>query len=864
MSYLHTRGQQIKVLAQIYRDVIHTGYFIPYKDKNNAIIDPYLGALVQDPTPGNYDDVPIFDFESLYPCMIILMNICYTTLLREGDPTPDSECNLVRRNEHRGCPHDHSGKKIKKDKVLCCDITYRFRKVKFLPDGTRIGEGVMPKLERNLMVERKAVKKEMAKYEAMVKSAEGKATDDDVAFYAKMGWYVTAPSGEKGILPAPGSLTPDELFIIKTMVKVLNAKQLALKVSANSAYGALGAQKGFLPFVPGASSVTAMGRLLITEAINYIRRSYPGINANGFTDWMMARLVYGDTDSCLIKFMHIFGREAFLHGLAVAAQTTHYLRMWSMELPEGYEVGSGVHRARLDKYGKTKLSPDDVMVGARSKAAMELLSDEEKVLCHRYDYNPINLQFENLYSRLIMLSKKRYMTHTTNSKGEMSGKSKKGTVTARRDGSQFLRDIYNEFSEGVLKKDPETEVMYRLYDRVLALFTRQVQMANFVVVKGIKSVISYANKTPQGAYLARDGTTTFHTDNPLDSRLVYKNLPHLNLALKIMKRGDEVLPNTRMEYVYIENLSAKTSSDQTEDYDYYRENKAAEGFRIDNFFYLSSIENPMQELINVSYARPNILYESLEAALDRATSEADSTAIRECLGMHVKVWSAVAPPTVEKVVVGWAALGLKRPIPPPPARVYVTRRLAVLKNNAILRSMRLSTVDPDDRRYLSPEDHPELKTLALRAKSRDVMVRLKKQYRLGHIYEYRPQNRGEVIKLVTKEQRVKMMLTREVVHSKTKYPRETIVEMVASYRDGIDASTIDLKAETKARSKVNHIWSYDVRLPERGGEEGAVIHVERTDLAPFYVKDSRVIEQMHQAHKLKRRVNDDLLEVFSE
>lgn len=882
MSYLHTRGQQIKVLAQIYRDVVHSGFFIPFKDKDKAIVDPYLGALVQDPTPGNYDDVPIFDFESLYPCMIILKNICYTTLLREGDPTPDSECNLVRRSEHRGCPHDHSGKKIKKDKVLCCDVTYRFRKVKFLPDGTRIGEGVMPKLERNLMVERKAVKKEMAKYEAMVKSAEGKATDDDVAFYAKMGWYVVTPSGEKGILPAPGSVTPEELFILKTMVKVLNAKQLALKISANSAYGALGAQMGFLPFVPGASSVTAMGRLLITEAINYILRSYPGVDANGFADWMKARLVYGDTDSCLIKFMHIFGREAFLHGLAVAARTTHYLRMWSMELPEDFEVGSGALRARLDKYGRDKLSPDDVLVGGRSKAAMALLTDEEKVWCHQYDYNPINLQFENLYSRLLMLSKKRYMTHTTNSKGVVAGKSKKGTVTARRDGSQFLRDIYNEFSEGVLKKDSEEEVMSKFYDRVLALFTRQVPMANFVIVKGIKSVISYAKKNPEGQYVDRQGKV-FHTIDPLDPRLVYKNLPHLNLALKIMRRGDEVLPNTRMEYVYIEVQGAKTASDQTEDYDFYRENKASEGFRIDHFHYLDSIENPMQELINVSFARPWVLYEPLEEALIRATSEADPNLIFGLSKMHRKIWSAPpGPPVTDGSVVGWAALsslpggaalssspgraalpgGAARGGGPRP-RVYKATKLAVLKNNAILESMRLSALDPDNPDLLSAADYPELKNLALRFKSKDVMTRLKKQYRLGHVYEYRPANRGEVVKMVIKEQRVKMMLTRAITHRKTSYPRGTIVEMVASYRDGVDSSTIDFKAEAKAKSKIKHIWSYDVRLPGEGGVEGEVIHVERKDLAPFYLKDSRVVAQMYQAHSLKRKLNDEMVALFS-
>lgn len=71
---------------------------------------------------------------------------------------------------------------------------------------------------------------------------------------------------------------------------VLDKRQLAYKVSANSMYGAMGVTKGYLPFLPGAMCTTAKGRQSIQRAANFIQTKYKG------------KLIYGDTDSIYCHF----------------------------------------------------------------------------------------------------------------------------------------------------------------------------------------------------------------------------------------------------------------------------------------------------------------------------------------------------------------------------------------------------------------------------------------------------------------------------------------------------------------------------------------------------------------------------------
>ena len=305
LSFLHTRGQGIKTIAQLLRETKKERIVIPHIENTS---EKYQGAIVLKAVPGCYDDVMLLDFQSLYPSMIIAYNICYTTFCK--NPTaPDSEYHVLTFSEHNGCEHDILKRK---EKVFCYDKVYRYKKPQVLFDSAGKpyldGEGLLPKLERSLLKQRKDVKVEMEKANATTKMNNGKVTQKDLDFYKKIGW----PIIEKGSL----SKTESENTEIKGIVT--NAVQLALKISANSAYGLLSnRQGGYANMTECAESVTAMGRNTITDAIEFILKR-----------WKDSEIFYGDSvtgDTPLIviiqgnlKVIPISDLEIYLHGEWIA------------------------------------------------------------------------------------------------------------------------------------------------------------------------------------------------------------------------------------------------------------------------------------------------------------------------------------------------------------------------------------------------------------------------------------------------------------------------------------------------------------------------------------------------------------------
>lgn len=81
ISYLFTRGQQIKVASQLYRKAAEHDLLIPV-DRVKATDEKYEGAVVIEPTRGYYTDpVATLDFASLYPSIMMAHNLCYSTLV---------------------------------------------------------------------------------------------------------------------------------------------------------------------------------------------------------------------------------------------------------------------------------------------------------------------------------------------------------------------------------------------------------------------------------------------------------------------------------------------------------------------------------------------------------------------------------------------------------------------------------------------------------------------------------------------------------------------------------------------------------------------------------------------------------------
>jgi DNA polymerase delta subunit 1 len=89
---------------------------------------------------------------------------------------------------------------------------------------------------------------------------------------------------------------------------VLNAKQLAIKVSMNSIYGFTGATVGALPCLGISQSVTGCGRQMIEQTQRHAQEMFN------------CEIIYGDTDSCYVIFPEPVDQDGTLTTLFKVAQ----------------------------------------------------------------------------------------------------------------------------------------------------------------------------------------------------------------------------------------------------------------------------------------------------------------------------------------------------------------------------------------------------------------------------------------------------------------------------------------------------------------------------------------------------------------
>jgi DNA polymerase delta subunit 1 len=187
MGYLLSRGQQIKVVSQLYRQAKKEGLLIPY-NRSRQSEETYEGAFVIPPKPGFYDKpIATLDFTSLYPSIMMAHNLCYSTLLRKSDTQTMSTDSY----------------EISPSPTADCFVKPSVKK------------GVLPRILEDLIAARTKAKNDLKNEKDPLKRA------------------------------------------------VLDGRQLALKVSANSVYGFTGASVGQLPCFEISSSVTAYGRKMI-------------------------------------------------------------------------------------------------------------------------------------------------------------------------------------------------------------------------------------------------------------------------------------------------------------------------------------------------------------------------------------------------------------------------------------------------------------------------------------------------------------------------------------------------------------------------------------------------------------------------
>jgi DNA polymerase delta subunit 1 len=273
---IFTRGQGVKIESLIFKFCHNANLtivtqtstpfnYVPVEGEQEAQ-DSYEGAIVLDPTPGFYTKSPIgvCDFASLYPSTIESENISYDSLLWTKDYD-------LKGNEVKTSGYGDLAKYQKLGEAMGCrwiDISFDIWKAdpedmrkqpKKIKIGTRVcryaqypgnRKAALPRIVQGLLAARAAKRAEIKKESDPFRKA------------------------------------------------LLDAEQLAYKLTANSLYGQLGSGVFKVRLQHLAASVTAYGRKQILFAKAAIEKFY-GPDAKD--PRCSAFVVYGDTDSLFVE-----------------------------------------------------------------------------------------------------------------------------------------------------------------------------------------------------------------------------------------------------------------------------------------------------------------------------------------------------------------------------------------------------------------------------------------------------------------------------------------------------------------------------------------------------------------------------------
>jgi DNA polymerase elongation subunit (family B) len=271
--YLYTKGQQIKMYSQLLTYCVHNNIVVESNAYTPKETDRYTGAYVSQPIAGLYKTIIPFDFASLYPSIIMAYNIDYSKLVIDEN-IPDEDCHvfeweeeqedleeqlrlLEEKKEKEKEVTDEKPKRVKKV-IPMMKVKHKFRFLKI----DRSGKGVVPTLLENLIKARKSTRKIIEENQKRIEESKDE----------------------------------EEIKKLEELNLVLDKRQLAYKVSANSMYGAMGVKKGYLPFPQAAMCVTYVGRQSIHKASNFLETECGG------------KVIYNDTDSAYTYFECLKGK----------------------------------------------------------------------------------------------------------------------------------------------------------------------------------------------------------------------------------------------------------------------------------------------------------------------------------------------------------------------------------------------------------------------------------------------------------------------------------------------------------------------------------------------------------------------------
>ncbi|KAK1349266.1 DNA polymerase delta catalytic subunit [Hamiltosporidium tvaerminnensis] len=543
IEYLN-RGQAIRVFAMICRKAKFMGYVVPVVENTEG--EKYEGGYVMDPVKGFYEDcVAVMDFSSLYPSIMISKNLCYSTLVRKKD-FKEICGNKNGEFEKESVSYEDS---IGESELEGMDEEYD----KGLDEGVcdkDIDVGVNDRSNDNYHPLNTSTDKQQGVNNNKDKQHPFNNTPNNYHPFNTNDLCLTPTNNLfvkkdilEGLLPIILKELLEERKKAKKSLEIekneqtkasLNARQLALKICANSVYGFTGASKGFLPCMEISQSVTSFGREMINFTRKLIEEKYD------------VKVIYGDTDSVMVRFKKISVSQIFQTSRDICEYVTQrFDKPVRLEFEKVYCPFLLINKKRyvglickrgseMEEKGKESNDSKD-NIECRESNSKDNSKDTKKINLERHKDNDIR---DNLDKEKELNKDNNNDIRDTNNNTLIPYKiDSKGIETVRRDNCKLVRNVMESCLYKILwEKDLEGTKEF-IKKVITDLYMNKVDISQLVISKSLtKSKENYLSKAA-----------------------------HVELAEKMKKRGEVYGLGDRIPYVIIKGSKGMAAYERAED-----------------------------------------------------------------------------------------------------------------------------------------------------------------------------------------------------------------------------------------------------------------------------------------------------------
>ena len=532
LHYIFFRGQGIKSLSLVAKYSRDENYLIPVmkKDPDSSNQANYEGAIVFDPVIGFHQSpIPVMDYNSLYPSSIISRNVSHETLVTS--PEYDNLPNYIY--------YDVTYRNM--DGTNISTTTCRYAKLidKYIESEPKKSKfGVIPTILMKLLDERKATKKEMEKEKDYFKKS------------------------------------------------ILDGKQNALKVTANSIYGQLGAPVSPIYFKHGAACTTAIGKEMLCLGRDFVEGKFVKILEE----------LYGAIGN-EEKFEEILRRN--LKENERDENFEQFLRDYLIDLYSNYKINPKII------YGDT----DSIFINVNFRDPITNIPIyDKKTLMYGINFGkcaskflktllpyPHNMEYEKTFYPFALMAKKKYIGNKYVDDDISFKQTSMGVVLKRRDNANIVKKVIGKTVDIMMNENDIDKTVRFIKEAVNDLLKGRFEIHDFVTSKTLKGQY-------KGKKLTSDSTGEKGKDGTWKWDDVECAQAHVCLCQRMKQRDPGNAPelNDRIPFVAVEKQQKKgvkmLLGEMIEHPEYIKENS----LKIDYLFYLTNqIMNPLIQFLEL-------------------------------------------------------------------------------------------------------------------------------------------------------------------------------------------------------------------------------------------------------------------------